>query len=36
MVEKEGQKQPPEVFCQKGILRNFTKFTGAHVPESLF
>ena len=23
-----SQKQPPEVFCKKGALRNFTKFTG--------
>ena len=28
----------PEVFCKKGFLRNFAKFTGKHlpVPESLF
>ena len=25
----------PEVFCKKGVLRNFAKFTGI-VPESLF
>ena len=25
------QKQPPEVFCKKGILRNFAKFTGKHM-----
>ena len=23
-----GQKQPPQVFCKKGVLRNFAKFTG--------
>ena len=22
------QKQPPEVFCEKGVLRNFVKLTG--------
>ena len=22
---------PPEVFCEKGVLRNFAKFTGKHV-----
>ena len=22
-----------EVFCEKGVLRNFRKFTGKHVPE---
>ena len=25
------QKQPPEVFYKKGILRNFAKFTGKHL-----
>ena len=25
----------PEVFCQKGILRNFAKFTGKHLWQSL-
>ena len=30
------QKQPPEVFCKKGILRNFAKFTGKHLCQSLF
>ena len=31
------QKQPPEVFCKKGVLRNFPKFTGKKpVIESLF
>ena len=26
----------PEVFCKKGVLRNFTKFTGKHLCKSLF
>ena len=26
----------PEVFCKKGVLRNFTKFTGKHLYQSLF
>ena len=30
------QKQPPEVFCKKDVLRNFTKFTGKHLCQSLF
>ena len=30
------QKQPPEVFCEKGVLRNFTKFTRKHLCQSLF
>ena len=25
----------PEVFCQKGVLRNFTKFTGKHMCQVL-
>ena len=25
----------PEVFCEKGVLRNFTKFTGKHLCQSL-
>ena len=30
------QKQPPEVFCKKGVLRNFAKFKGKHLCQSLF
>ena len=30
------QKQPPEVFCKKGVLRNFTIFTGKHLCLRLF
>ena len=26
----------PEVFCKKGVLRNFAKFTGKHRRQSLF
>ena len=26
----------PDVFCKKGILRNFAKFTGKHLCQSLF
>ena len=29
-------KQPPEVFCKKGIFRNFLNFTGKHLCQSLF
>ena len=29
-------KQQPEVFCKKGVLRNFAKFTGKHQRQSLF
>ena len=30
------QKQPPEVFYKKGVLRNFTNFIGKHLRQSLF
>ena len=26
----------PEVFCKKGVLRNFAKFTGKHLCQGLF
>ena len=26
----------PEVFCKNSVLRNFTKFTGKHLCQSLF
>ena len=26
----------PEVFCKKGVLKNFSKFTGKHLCQSLF
>ena len=29
-------KQPLEVFYEKGVPRNFTKFTGKHLCQSLF
>ena len=32
----EIENQPLEVFCQKGVLINFTKFTGKHLCQSLF
>ena len=30
------EDQPPGVFCKKGVLRNFAKFTGKHLCQSLF
>ena len=30
------QKQPPEVSVRKGVLKNFAKFTGKHLYQSLF
>ena len=26
----------PDVFCKKGVLRNFAKFTGKHLCQSIF
>ena len=30
------RRSRPKVFCKKGVLRNFTKFTGKHLCQSLF
>ena len=30
------KKQPPEVFCEKAVFRNFAKFTGKRLCQSLF
>ena len=30
------QRQPLEVFCKKGVFRNFVKFTGKQLCQSLF
>ena len=35
-VQRVNRKQPPEVFHEKRVLKNFTKFTGKHLRESLF
>ena len=32
---KDYQKQPPEVLCKKGVLRNFAKFTGKYLCHNL-
>ena len=32
----EEHRQPPEVFYKKGTLKNFAKFTGKHLCQSLF
>ena len=32
----EIQKQPPEVFYKKGVLKNFAKFTGKNLCHGLF
>ena len=33
---KTYRNSRPEVFCKKGVLRNFTKFTEKHLCQSLF
>ena len=33
---KHYQEQPPEVFCKTRCLRNFAKFIGKHLCQSLF
>ena len=35
-ISPSFQKHPPEVFCRKGVLRNFAKFAGKHLCQSLF
>ena len=35
-TQQTVQKQPPEVFCKKGILKNFPKFTGKQLCQILF
>ena len=32
----EFKKQPPEVFCKKGVLRSLPKFTRKHLCQGLF
>ena len=34
--EEYWQKQPPVVFCKKGVLTNFSKFTGKQQCQSVF
>ena len=36
VISKSCRSSCPEVFCEKGVLRNFTKFTGKHLCQSLF
>ena len=33
---KKFRSSRPEMFCKKGVLRNFAKFTGRHLCQSLF
>ena len=33
---RKNRSSRPEVFCKKGVLSNFTKFTGKQLCQSLF
>ena len=35
-IHLTGRSSRPEVFCKKGVLRFFPKFTGKHLCQSLF
>ena len=35
-IHEKVRNSRPEVFYKKGVLRNFTKFTGKHLCQSLF
>ena len=36
LLQNLEQKQTPEVFYKKVVLKNFTKFTGKHLRQGLF
>ena len=36
LIDMWKEEQSPEVFCKKGVLRKFAKFTGKHLCQSLF
>ena len=36
MELKNHKSSRPDVFCEKGVFRNFAKFTGKHLCQSLF
>ena len=35
-IQLKDESSRPEVFCKKGVLRNFAKFTGKYLLQSLF
>ena len=35
MKQDTVQKQPPDVFCKKGVLRNVAKLTRKHLRQSV-
>ena len=36
MFTMNNKKQPPEVFCKKAVLKNFSILTGKYIGSSLF
>ena len=36
IIRKTSRSSRPEVFCKKGVLKNFAKFTGKHLCQNLF
>ena len=36
LCKLNSRSSHPEVFCKKGVLRNFAKFTGKHLKQSFF
>ena len=36
IADRSHRSSRPDVFCKKGVLRNFAKFTGKHLCQSLF
>ena len=35
-VKIPSRSSRPDVFCKKGVIRNFAKLTGKHLCQSLF
>ena len=35
-VNGNNRSSPPEVFCKKGVLRNFAIFTGKQTPAPVY
>ena len=35
-IQNDFRSSHPEVFCKKDVLKNFAKFTGKHLRQSLF
>ena len=35
LSKRRAESSCPDVFCKKGVIRNFTKFTGKHLCQNL-